>query len=179
MIEVGLKFRRNHNLRCKHLIVYIPRRKHLRECWLQWIVGKYISEYLFCYLLNETRVWMPQVSDIFLPQLIHQQLKSSKSTATARYAKNSRSDATCASVTCSFSLCKFSVVFSPLFQALKSFVSYNNQIQKKLIALNKKNTWTAHFFDRARKKIVYTGLTTLRRSALNSSAQLTYTRAVL
>ena len=44
MIEVGLKFRRNHNLRCKHQIVYIPRRKHLRERWLQWIVEKYISE---------------------------------------------------------------------------------------------------------------------------------------
>ena len=45
-----------------------------------------------------------------------------------------------------FSLCKFSVVFSPLFQALKSFVSYNNEIQKKLIALNNKDTWIAHFF---------------------------------
>ena len=45
MIEVGLKFRRNYQLRCKHQIVYIPRRKHLRERWLQWIVEKHISEF--------------------------------------------------------------------------------------------------------------------------------------
>ena len=35
------------------------------------------------------------------------------------------------------------------------------------------------FFDRARKKILYTRLTTLCLSVWNSSAQLTYTRAVL
>ena len=35
MIEVGLKFRRNHHLRCKHQIVYIPLHKHLKERWLQ------------------------------------------------------------------------------------------------------------------------------------------------
>ena len=35
MIEVGLKFRRNHHLRCKHQIVYIPLHRHLKECWLQ------------------------------------------------------------------------------------------------------------------------------------------------
>ena len=35
----------------------------------------------------------------FPSHLIHQQLKSSKSTATARYPKNSRNDATCVSVT--------------------------------------------------------------------------------
>ena len=37
MIEVGLKFRRNHHLRYKHHILHIPQRKHPRERWLQWI----------------------------------------------------------------------------------------------------------------------------------------------
>ena len=37
VIEVGSKFRRNYHLRCKHQIVYIPRRKHLRERWFQWV----------------------------------------------------------------------------------------------------------------------------------------------
>ena len=35
------------------------------------------------------------------------------------------------------------------------------------------------FFDRARKTIVYARLTTLSLSVRNSSAQLTYTQAVL
>ena len=53
MIEVGLKFRRNHHLRCKHQIVYIPWRKHLREHWLQWIVEKHMS---ICYVTCSTKL---------------------------------------------------------------------------------------------------------------------------
>ena len=33
-----------------------------------------------------------------------------------------------------------------LFQTKRSFVSYNNEIQRKLIALNNKGTWITQFF---------------------------------
>ena len=62
--------------------------------------------------------------------------------------------------------------WSPLFHATMKY---------------KRNLWhwitktheSRNFFDHVRKKIVYTRLTTLCQSTWNSSAQLTYTRAVL
>ena len=104
------------------------------------------------------------------------QFKSSKSTI-ARYAKNSQSNATCPSAFFHYvnfplsSRCFFKP-WSPLFHATMKY---------------KRNLWhwitktheSRNFFDRVHKKIVYTRLTTLYQSAWNSSAQLTYTRAVL
>ena len=111
-------------LPCKDQIVLIPRRKHLGECWLPWINWEaLITEYLFRYLLNETRVSMPWVIDILFPNWF---INNSNP---ANLLLNSRSDATCVSVAWwLFSLCKFSVLHSPRFQIWKFFVSHSNVI---------------------------------------------------
>ena len=69
------------------------------------------------------------------------------------------------------STCRFFKPRSPLFHTTMKC--------KGNIALNNKGTWIAHFFNFARKKIVYTRLTTLYWSIRNSSAQLTSARVVL
>ena len=125
MIEAGSKFRRIHHLRCKHQIVHIPRRKHLRERWLPWINWEAYYGVFVSLLAHWNTCFDAMSNRDSLSQLIHQQIKqSSKCTATARY---SRSDATRVSVAWwLFSLCKFSVLHSPLFQILNFFVSHSN-----------------------------------------------------